>query len=162
GWLVPGLALATLIVWERRWRELLRWELYAGLLLQAAIIGPWILAVARQPHGAEALRTLFWNNIVGRFTPVAAPAALEYTSRHRNWFGKYWLELPVYLLPWTLVAAAALTRAVRAARTPGPGGAAWRYALAASLPFLTLLSLSATARDVYAAPGLLGFALLIG
>jgi hypothetical protein len=40
-------------------------------------------------------------------------------------------------------------------------GTAWRFAVAASLPFLLLLSLAATARDVYAAPALLGVSLLI-
>ncbi|MDE1923600.1 MAG: glycosyltransferase family 39 protein, partial [Gammaproteobacteria bacterium] len=38
-WMVPVLALAALILWERRWRELIRWELYLGLPLQAAVIG---------------------------------------------------------------------------------------------------------------------------
>ena len=47
GWLVPALALLTLIAWERRWSELRRWELYAGFALQALIIGPWLLAVTR-------------------------------------------------------------------------------------------------------------------
>src|SRR5262249_51455951 len=42
GWIAPSLALLTLIVWERRWSELRRPELYAGLLLQAIIIAPWI------------------------------------------------------------------------------------------------------------------------
>ena len=32
GWLVPALALLTLIAWERRWSELRRPELYAGFL----------------------------------------------------------------------------------------------------------------------------------
>ncbi|TLY66777.1 MAG: phospholipid carrier-dependent glycosyltransferase, partial [Gammaproteobacteria bacterium] len=70
GWLVPAMALLTLIVWERRWSELRRWELYAGLALQGLIIGPWVLAVARSEHGADALRALFWNNVVGRFTRI--------------------------------------------------------------------------------------------
>lgn len=160
GWLVPGLALLTLIAWERRFRELLRWELYAGLLLQALIIGPWLLAVAHTVRGGEALRTLFWNNIVGRFTHVAAPAALDYASGHRNSPGKYLLELPLYLLPWTLVLIAALVRAIGQSRGAAAAGTPWRFALAASLPFLALLSLAATARDVYAAPTVLGFALL--
>jgi 4-amino-4-deoxy-L-arabinose transferase-like glycosyltransferase len=162
GWLVPALALLTLIVWERRWTELRRWELYAGLALQALIIGPWLLAVAAGPQGAETLRTLFWHNVVGRFVPVAAPAALDYTSGHRNSFGRYFFELPLYLLPWTLVAAAALVRAWSRARAPDAAGTAWRFALAASLPFLLLLSLAATARDIYAAPAVLGFGLLAG
>jgi 4-amino-4-deoxy-L-arabinose transferase-like glycosyltransferase len=156
GWMAPALALATLIAWERRWSELRRWELYAGLLLQALIIGPWIVAVAHQPQGEEALVALFWHNVVGRFTKVAAPAALDYTTGHRNVPGKYFLELPVYLLPWTLLVAAALRRAWDRVRVPGPAGTPWRFAVSAALPFL-----AATARDIYSAPALLGFGLLV-
>ena len=162
GWLVPAVALLTLIVWERRWSELRRWELYAGFALQALIITPWLLAVARSAQGADALRTLFFSNVVGRFTRVASPAGLDYTSGHHNAPGKYLLELPLYLLPWTLVVAAALRRAWTRARVKDAAGSAWRFAVAASLPFLILLSLAATARDIYAAPALLGFALLAG
>jgi 4-amino-4-deoxy-L-arabinose transferase-like glycosyltransferase len=162
GWLVPGLTLLTLIVWERRWKELRRWELYAGLALQALIIGPWIVAVARSAHGADALRTLFWNNVVGRFTQLSSSAAPDYTTGHHNSPGKYLAELPLYLLPWTLVVAAALARAWIRMSEPGARGTAWRFALCSCLPFLVLLSLAATARDIYAAPALLGFGLLTG
>jgi 4-amino-4-deoxy-L-arabinose transferase-like glycosyltransferase len=162
GWLVPGLALLTLIVWERRWQELRRWELYAGLAVQALIIGPWIVAVAESAHGTDALRTLFWNNIVGRFTQVSSSAALDYTTGHHNAPGKYLFELPLYLLPWTLVAAAALVRAWTRMREPGARGTAWRFAVCSCVPFLALLSVAATARDIYAAPALLGFGLLAG
>jgi 4-amino-4-deoxy-L-arabinose transferase len=162
GWLVPALALLTLIVWERRWSELRRWELYAGFALQLLVIGPWVLAVLHSAGGSDALRTLFWHNVVGRFTRVAGPAALDYTTGHPNSPGKYLIELPLYLLPWTLVVAAALARAWQRARAPDSAGAAWRFALASCLPFLLLLSLAATARDIYAAPALLGFGLLVG
>jgi 4-amino-4-deoxy-L-arabinose transferase-like glycosyltransferase len=161
GWMAPALALATLIAWERRWSELRRWELYAGLLLQALIIGPWIVAVTELPQGQEALLALFWHNVVGRFTKVAAPLALDYTSGHRNVPGKYFLELPVYLLPWTLLVAAALRRAWDRVRVPGPAGTPWRFAVSAALPFLIVLSMAATARDIYSAPALLGLALLV-
>ena len=162
GWLVPALALIVLIAWERRWQELRRRELYAGLALQALLIGPWLWCVALAPGGAAALRTLFWHNIAGRFVHLNAPAALDYTSGHRNSPGKYLLELPLYLVPWTLVVLAALARAWQALRAPGAHLGAWRFALAASLPLLALLSLAATARDIYAAPVLLGCALLAG
>lgn len=171
GGLVPGLALLTLIAWERRWSELRRPELYAGLLLQAIVIGPWIYAVARTPHGGDSLRVLFWYNLAGRFADVAAPAAYHYSAAHRNSLGKYFLELPVYLLPWTALAAVAAWRARKRVRLTGApwaearggrsNGTAWRFAVAASLPFLLLLTLSVTARDVYAAPALLGVSLLI-
>lgn len=161
GWLVPGVALLTLIAWERRWSELRRPELYAGFILQAIVIGPWILAVAHTPDGAESLRILFWYNLAGRFTDIAAPAAYHYSTGHHNSFGKYFIELPVYLLPWTALAATAVRHARQQVRLRDPRGTAWRFAVAASLPFLLLLSLAATARDVYSAPALLGVSLLV-
>ena len=162
GWMAPALALATLISWERRWSELRRWQLYAGLLIQVAIIGPWVYAVTRTNGGDEALLTLFWHNVVGRFTRISAPAGLDYTTAHRNTIGKYFIELPVYVLPWTVLVVAALKRAWDRVRVPGPAGTPWRFALSASLPFLIVLSVAATARDIYSAPALLGLALLVG
>jgi len=162
GWLVPALALGTIIVWERRWSELLRWELYAGLLLQALIILPWVYAVSQTEHGMQSLSALFWHNTFGRFTRISGSAALDYTSGHHNSPGKYFRELPVYLLPWTLLAVAAVRRAWNRVRVRGIQGTAWRFAIATIVPFLVLLSVAATARDIYAAPALLGFGLLIG
>jgi 4-amino-4-deoxy-L-arabinose transferase-like glycosyltransferase len=167
GWLVPALALVALIVWERRWAELRRWELYAGAALQVLLIGPWILAVAGTPGGAESLRVFFWDNVVGRFTALAETPGHDYAQGHLNWWGKYLVELPVYLLPWTVLGAAALARAWSEVRLSAGSarsvmaGTPWRFALCAFLPFLGILSLAATARDVYAAPAILGFALLV-
>ena len=75
GWLVPALALLTLIVWERRWSELRRWELYAGLVLQALIIGPWLLAVARSAHGADAVVNSPRPAVNSRRRPNLSPSA---------------------------------------------------------------------------------------
>jgi 4-amino-4-deoxy-L-arabinose transferase-like glycosyltransferase len=166
GWLVPALALGTLIIWERRWSELRRWELYAGAVLQVLMIGPWILAVAATPEGADSLRVFFWDNVVGRFTALAQTPGHNYAQGHLNWWGKYFVELPVYFLPWTLLGAAALARAWRALHSPAAvhsvsANTPWRFALCAFLPFLILLSLAATARDVYAAPAILGSSLLV-
>jgi hypothetical protein len=69
--------------------------------------------------------------------------------------------LPVYLLPWTALAAVAVWNARDRLRLREPRGTAWRFAVAAALPFLLLLSLAATARDVYATPALLGVSLLV-
>jgi len=165
-WMVPALAILVLVVWERRWRELARWELYAGLLLQAVVILAWIAAVYRAPDGTLHLKVFFWNNLAGRFAHVDAPQELQYAAGHRNSPGKYLIELPMYLWPWTLLVAAALKRAWRALRARRAGAAAElrpvRFALAAALPSLALLSVAATARNVYLAPALPGFALLLG
>jgi 4-amino-4-deoxy-L-arabinose transferase-like glycosyltransferase len=162
GWLVPAVALAAFLIWERRWLELRRWELYVGLIVQVFLIGPWIYEVSRSAHGADALLSLFWNNIVGRFAKVAGPGALDYTTGHRNTPGKYFIELPIYLLPWTLLAVAASRRAWDRLRSGTDRSTPWRFAVCAIVPFLLLLSFAATARDIYAAPILLGFGLLIG
>ncbi|MEO9056179.1 MAG: glycosyltransferase family 39 protein [Steroidobacteraceae bacterium] len=160
-WMVPALAILTLSIWERRWRELLRWELYAGLLLQAAIILPWIWFVYRGADGMQHLKTFFWNNLVGRFAAVDAPPDLQYAAAHRNSPGKYLIELPLYLFPWTLLALAAARRAWRQRQTSRHDNRAVRFAIAASLPPLVVLSLAATARNIYFAPALPGIALLI-
>jgi 4-amino-4-deoxy-L-arabinose transferase-like glycosyltransferase len=160
-WMVPAMAVLTLSVWERRWRELFRWELYAGLLIQAAIILTWVWFVYRGEDGAQHLKVFFWNNLVGRFAAVDAPPDLQYAAAHRNSPGKYLIELPVYLFPWTLLVLAAARRAWRQRQTSRHDNRAVRFAIAASLPPLVVLSLAATARNIYFAPALPGIALLI-
>jgi 4-amino-4-deoxy-L-arabinose transferase-like glycosyltransferase len=161
-WMVPALAILSLAVWERRWRELVRWELYAGLLLQAVLILAWVGSVYADPDGAARLKVFFWNNLAGRFTHIDAPQELQYASAHRNTPGKYFIELPMYLWPWTLLVAAALRRAWLARHAPSDVLRPVRFALAVALPALALLSLAATARNIYLAPALPGFALLVG
>ena len=160
-WLVPVLAYLCFIAWERRWRELLRWEFWLGALLPLACIAAWVQSVAARPDGAQLLRILFWNNLVGRVLPVAAEAHYDYAGGHPNWPGRYFAELPLYLLPWTALALYALRAAWRGARQSGAYRAAWRFALCAALPGLLLLSLVATGRSIYAAPCMIGFVLLI-
>jgi 4-amino-4-deoxy-L-arabinose transferase-like glycosyltransferase len=166
-WIVPGLALLAFVAWERRWRELLAWELWAGLALQAAAVVPWVLAVAAEPDGARYLRIFFVDNLLGRFTPIEG---VDYTEAHRGWLGKYLVEMPIYLLPWTFAMAAAVAaawRGVQATIAAGDEAAsrergAWRFAVAAVVPALVLLSASTTMRDVYAGVLMPGFALLGG
>lgn len=157
---IPGLAVLAFIGWERRWRELLRWELYAGVLLQAAVIVPWILAVAAQPDGRHFLKIFFWDNLVGRFLPVASEAM--YVDGHRNSPFKYLYELPVYLLPWTFLMAAAVYRSWRGVQDPTIDRPAWRWCVCIVIPSLALLSVSSTGRSIYPAPLLPGFALALG
>jgi 4-amino-4-deoxy-L-arabinose transferase-like glycosyltransferase len=161
-WMVPALAIVTLAVWERRWRELFRWELYVGLVLQAAMILTWIWFVYAGPDGLAHLKIFFWNNLVGRFTHIDAPNELQYTTGHRNSPGKYLIELPLYLTPWTLLVIAALRHAWRQRKSSFDDYRPVRFALAASLPPLIILSFAATARNIYFAPALPGIALLVG
>jgi 4-amino-4-deoxy-L-arabinose transferase-like glycosyltransferase len=103
----------------------------------------------------------FWNNLIGRFTRIDAPNELQYAAAHRNSPGKYLIELPLYLTPWTLLVIAALRRAWRQRKTSFDDYRPVRFALAASLPPLAILSMAATARNIYFAPALPGIALLL-
>ena len=160
-WMVPAMAIVGLTVWERRWRELLRWELYAGLILQAAMILTWIWFVYVGSDGLAHLKVFFWNNLVGRFTRIDAPNELQYATAHQNTPGKYLIELPLYLAPWTLLVAAAGRRAWRQRKISFDEYRPVRFALAASLPPLLILSVAATARNIYLAPALPGAAMLL-
>lgn len=161
-WMVPALAFATLLVWERRWRELLRWEFYVGAVIQAIVISIWVWLVYTGADGVSHIKVFFWDNLVGRFTEVGAPAKLEYTAGHRNTPGKYLIELPLYLWPWTLLVVAAVRSAWRLRRCAPERMRAVRFAIACFVPTLALLSLAATARNIYLAPALPGAALLLG
>jgi 4-amino-4-deoxy-L-arabinose transferase-like glycosyltransferase len=160
-WMVPAMALVTLAIWEKRWRELLRWELYLGLFLQAAMILAWVWFVYMGTDGPAHLKVFFWNNLVGRFTRVDAPAELQYAAAHRNSPGKYLIELPLYLVPWTLLVIAAARRAWRRRTASIDEYRPVRFALAAALPPLAILSVAATARNIYLAPALPGVAVLL-
>jgi 4-amino-4-deoxy-L-arabinose transferase-like glycosyltransferase len=160
GWLAPALALLTLIAWERRWSELRRPELYAGFLLQAVIIVPWLTSVGHEPDGLHALRVMFLDNLAGRFSTIASADGTAYSTGHPNWPGRYLVELPFSLLPWTFLIIAALRRAWKRLRS-NTLDAPWRFAVAASVPFIVLLSIASTARDIYAAPAVPGLALLV-
>ncbi|HEY4367737.1 MAG TPA: glycosyltransferase family 39 protein [Steroidobacteraceae bacterium] len=162
-WLVPATAFAVLIVWEKRYRELLRWELYVGLVLQTAIVAPWLLSLAARPDGADLLQNALWFNIAGRMVRLSGHAASipQYADSHRNSFGKYFIEAPFYIMPWVFLAVAATRRGWQALRDSTTHAGAWRFTIAATLPSVLVLSLAATARGIYAAPSLIGVALAI-
>jgi 4-amino-4-deoxy-L-arabinose transferase-like glycosyltransferase len=161
-WMVPALTFITLVAWQKRWRELWRWELYVGLLLQAILILSWVWVVYVGPDGPAHLKVFFWNNLVGRFAQVDAPEELQYAAGHRNTPGKYFLELPAYVFPWTLLVLAAVRGAFRGRREPVERQRLVRFAAAVFVPTLCVLSVAATARNIYLAPALPGVALLLG
>ena len=159
-WLVPGLAAAGFLAVERNWRELRRWELWIGVAIPAFVIGSWLLAVARGAQGEHELAVMLWSNVAGRVVALHSADALDFSQGHRNWPGKYLVELPIYLLPWVFVFVAAVRRAWRTARDPD--GGPWRFALCALVLPIIALSLATTARGIYAAPVMPAAALLIG
>lgn len=160
-WLFPVTAMLTFLMWEKRWRELMRWELWLGALIPVGLAGLWILSLLGAPDGTAAIRVLFWNNLVGRVMAIDAAPQFDYAHGHPSWPGKYFVELPLYMLPWTAVGLAALHRAWTKVRFNSDHRSAWRFAVSATLPGLIVLSAAVTARGIYAAPAMAGIALLI-
>jgi 4-amino-4-deoxy-L-arabinose transferase-like glycosyltransferase len=133
GFLVPILAIAAYLAWERRLRDLPK---SVPLWALALSLGPglaWIAAAARVSGGGFAAGAL-GENLVGRF--------FAGTSHDRPFY-YYAYQLPVDFLPWTLLAPALWlagrrifarpARATDAAdrRADAPDAAADRAALAA-------------------------------
>lgn len=153
GLIAPLMALVLFIAWERRWREALRWQWWAGFALSLGLCGAWLLAVSRHPDGARLLRVFLWDNSIGRFLPVASTG--DYRSGHQNSPGKLISEVALGLLPWLPVAIAAWWVTLRAAwRGAGEriDRSAARFLTVAAWPLIVLLSFSSTVRDVYALP----------
>ena len=152
GLIAPLGAFALFVAWERRWRELLRWQLWAGLLISGGLIGAWLIAVARQPDGMSLLRIFLWDNSVGRVLPVATSG--DYRTGHLNSPGKLLSEVALGLLPWLFAALAACGQMFRRAFSGASDRARARFLLVAALPLLVFLSFSSTVRDVYALPAM--------
>jgi 4-amino-4-deoxy-L-arabinose transferase len=159
-WLVPSIAAAGVIAMERNWRELVRWELWVPLTIPLAVVAAWLWAVSRGPDGTHELAVLLWYNVAGRAIALHAPDAAAYAEGHTNWPGKYLVQLPLYVAPWSFLFVAAIRRAWSDMR--GPNGRLWRLAVCACILPLLVLSFAATARGIYAAPALPAAALLIG
>ena len=154
GWIVPVCAMSGFIIWERRWREVLRWELYVGVLFQAVLLVPWILAVADQPEGQRFLKIFLYENGVGRFLPMSNEPGDRHGTLHL-------LELPIYLAPWLFLAIAANRRAWVACRITSGDLASWRWVICAIVPALLVMLASTTAHRTYLALVMPGFALAI-
>jgi len=144
-WMVPVLALCGYVVLTRRWRTLLRWELYAGLLLQVALILPWLLAVAARPDAKQVLTIFFHDNLLGRFLPTQGTYVTYSSHRGPPW--EYVLELFYYLLPWSpLLWPVAVQAWQRRAEQR------WGFLIAAIVLPTLLLSAAACKRSIYYAP----------
>lgn len=161
GWLVPISALVVYLAFERRLRDLLRPAAWLPLLGSLLLLLLWVRSVAAGAGGHDSLRALFWDNLVGRFASYADSRDVIGELGHPNWPGKYLVELPVYLLPWTPLLVGAVVVWWRDAGKWSSVSAPVRFALSAFLPALLILSVASTARAVYAAPLVPGMALFV-
>jgi 4-amino-4-deoxy-L-arabinose transferase-like glycosyltransferase len=93
GPMVAGLTLVALWLWDRRagWMRTLGWGW--GLILLAAVVGPWAMAITVATDGA------FWGAAVGG---DLAPKLVKGDLGHGQPPGFYLLTLPLLIFPFCL------------------------------------------------------------
>lgn len=145
-WLLPVLIALPWMIWQRRWRDLLRYGAVA-IAVAIAVSLPWALAVhAQEP---DYWRFFFWHEHIRRF-------AGDDAQHDAPW----WFYLPMlvaFSLPWAALLPSALKQA-------------WQTRGQASIGFLLLwllmpmlfFSLSNGKLPTYILPCLLPLALLLG
>jgi 4-amino-4-deoxy-L-arabinose transferase-like glycosyltransferase len=118
--MVVGLAILVLAIWERRadWLRSLGWGW--GLILMAAIVGPWAWAVTVATDGG------FWSAAIGG---DLAPKLAGGQESHGAPPGYHTLLTPLLMFPATLLLPAALVVAWTRRREPGV-----RFAIAWLVP----------------------------
>jgi 4-amino-4-deoxy-L-arabinose transferase-like glycosyltransferase len=120
GPMVVGLTLLSLCLWDRRvrWLKDLGWGW--GLILLAAVVGPWALAITVATDGA------FWGSAVAG---DLAPKLIGEQEGHGAPPGFYAVLAPLLLFPAALLAPAGLAAGWRARAEP-----AVRFALCWLVP----------------------------
>jgi 4-amino-4-deoxy-L-arabinose transferase-like glycosyltransferase len=136
--MVMALTLTGLALWERRvgWMGRLEWAW--GLILMAAVIGPWALAITVATDGS------FWGAAVGS---DLAPKLSGDAEGHGQLPGYYLLLSPLLLFPATLLLPAGVVAAWRARREP-----AVRFALCWLVPGWLLFEAAPTKLIHYTLP----------
>ncbi len=123
---VPVLTLSAYLVWERRYRDLMRMS-WLPLLAALVVSLPWCIMIhIREP---DFWNFFFWNEHVRRFIGVNA--------QHKRHFFYYFLTAPGMIMPWTFVTPTAFIGIKNRFRESGSQGRLIRLALCwMILPFL--------------------------
>jgi 4-amino-4-deoxy-L-arabinose transferase-like glycosyltransferase len=138
GPLVVGLTLATLLIWDRRPGWVVRLRPYWGLVLVAAVVGPWAGAVTVATDGA------FWG---AALAGDLAPKLVGGQETHGAPPGYHTGLVSLLVFPMTLLLPAALVFAWRRRAEPGV-----RFAVAWLLPAWVLFELMPTKLVHYPLP----------
>src|SRR5262249_9773502 len=151
GWVVPVLAMAAFLAWERRLGALRRAFPIWGFALAFGPALLWLAAAAwLAPSGW--LDAAVTENLLGRF--VAG------TSHGRPLY--YEIEkLPGHLLPWTPLLGLVVWTAPGGLRSDPDRRRAWRFCLAWAVTTLVFFSLSASKRPRYVMTSFPAYSLLM-
>ena len=154
GWLVPTLAIAAFLAWERRLGALRRAFPLWGFALAFGPALLWLFAASRLAP-AGWLEAAVVDNVLGRFVAGTSHARPLYYEIEK---------LPGQLLPWAPLLLLVAWQAPRALAAPGSGPdrrRGWRFCLAWAVTTLLFFSLSASKRPRYVMTSFPAYALLM-
>ena len=95
---LPVLVLLPYLIWERRYRDLLRMS-WLPILTAILVALPWSLAIYFQEP--DFWRFFFWNEHIRRF--------MADNAQHKQSFWFFFLTAPGIFLPWIFMAPAAIS-----------------------------------------------------
>ena len=161
-WMVPALAIVDLA----HLGEALARTASLGTVRGTAAAGGddshlGLVRVSAAPDGPAHLKVFFWNNLVGRFARSRCADRFAIRGRASQFSGQIPDRIADVPIPWTLLVLAALRRAWRQRKTRRrrlSRRCASRWPLRCRR--WSILSMAATARNIYLAPALPGVALL--
>jgi 4-amino-4-deoxy-L-arabinose transferase len=147
---LPALVLMPYLIWQRRYRNLLRMT-WLPILVAVLTALPWSIAVhLREP---DFWRFFFWNEHIRRFIADSA--------QHKESFWFFFLTAPGMFIPWTFVVPAALPGIKARLAEQGEEGRLLKLSICwLALPFL-FFSLSNGKLLTYILPCFPPFAILI-
>ena len=64
---LPGAAIFIWLIWEKRWKEILSWQMLAAGIIMFAVAVPWYLLVDKETNG-EWTKGFFLQHNFGRFS----------------------------------------------------------------------------------------------
>ncbi len=106
---VPVLALAPYLIWQRRYLDLFRMS-WLPILVAVVVVLPWsILIHLKEP---DFWHFFFWNEHIRRF--------MADNAQHKKSFWYFFLTVPGMFIPWTFLFPAALSGIRRRLYGEGP------------------------------------------
>ncbi|MBA3036931.1 MAG: phospholipid carrier-dependent glycosyltransferase [Desulfobacterium sp.] len=147
---IPVMTLAPYLVWQKRYKDLLRMS-WLPLLCAVLVSLPWNIAIyLREP---DFWRYFIWNEHIRRFISDSAQHSISF------WF--FLLISPVAILPWAFLTPAAFREIRMQINAPDTGGRLMRLSLCwLVLPFL-FFSVSKGKLITYILPCFPPFAVLL-
>ena len=145
GLMIAALTILTLCITTRSWKWTLRLRPLLGILILAALVGPWVYAVGSRVGWTEYL-AIIQKETLGRSTEAA--------EGHWGPPGYHLVLLCVLFWPGVLLTGTAVIRAFRTARNPSPANRATPelFLLAWALPAWIAFELISTKLPHYTMP----------